>query len=74
MRYEVMYMQPEFVTGERGRVVNSTVEMATITGLFPGVNYTFTVTAHNEEGASTPSAPLTVRTDEEGKSLNYSLK
>ena len=69
MRYEVTYMQPEFVTGERESVVNSTVEMATITGLYPGVDYTFTVTAYNGLGPSVPSAPLTVRTLEEGMHL-----
>ena len=76
-RYEVAYLEPEFVTGERERVENVTgsgrgsadiVEMATISGLFPGVSYTFTVTAVNEDGSSVPSDPLTVRTLEEGKS------
>ena len=68
-----MYMQPEFVTGERGRVVNSTVEMATITGLFPGVNYIFMVTAYNVEGPSVPSAPLRVRTLDESKSHHVAV-
>ena len=71
--YLVMYMQPVFVTGERIGVVNATVEQATITGLYPGVNYTFTVTAHNEIDASLASDPLTVRTLEEGKSQCYKL-
>ena len=75
--YQVMYMQPEFVMGNRERVVMVTereegstdiVEMATISDLFPGVSYTFTVTAVNEIGPSVPSAPLTVTTMEEGKS------
>ena len=72
--YLVMYMEPEFVTGEREREVNISepVEMANITVLAPGVNYTFTVTAYNEIGESVPSDPLTVRTLEEGKS-HFSL-
>ena len=68
IEYWVMYTEPEFVAGERGRVVNTSTEMATISGLFPGVNYTFTITALNEIGASLPSDPLTVRTLNEGKS------
>jgi hypothetical protein len=64
--YSVMYMLPEFVTQERERVVNTSVEMATISELFPGVNYTFTVTAINAMGMSPPSDPLEVRTPEEG--------
>ena len=68
--YLVMYMEPEFVTGEREREVNISepVEMADITGLAPGVNYTFTVTAYNGIGESVPSDPLTVRTLDEGNS------
>ena len=49
------------------RVVNATIEMANITDLFPGVDYTFTVIAYNEIGPSVPSDPLTVRTVDEGK-------
>ncbi len=72
--YQVTYMQPEFVTGERERVVNtSAVEMATITGLFPGVDYMFKVIAYNEIGPSIPSDPLTVRTLDEGEGFNGSL-
>ena len=82
-RYEVTYLEPDFVLGERERVENVTehqdgsadiVEMATLSGLFPGVNYTFTVTAVNEEGSSVPSDPLTVRTLEEGKSILCTLR
>ena len=47
-------------------MINSTVEMATITGLFPGVTYNFTVTAINEFGSSAVSTTLTVWTPEEG--------
>ena len=65
--YEVTYMEPSFVGGNLMREVNTTTEMATITDLFPGVNYTFTVIAYNEIGPSVPSDPLTVRTLDEGK-------
>ena len=65
--YEVTYMEPSFVGENLVREVNTTTEMATITDLFPGVNYTFTVTAYNEIGLSVPSNPLTVRTLDEGK-------
>ncbi len=69
MGYLVMYVEPEFVAGEREEVVNisGSEEMATISGLFPGVNYTFTVTAYNEIGDSAPSDLLTVRTLAERK-------
>ena len=65
--YQVMYMLPEFVVGEREVVVDTSAEMVTISELFPGVNYTFTVTALNEIGPSTPSDPVTVRTLDEGE-------
>ena len=65
--YKVMYMEPSFMEGNLIKVVSTSVEMATITTLFPGVNYTFTVTAYNEIGPSVPSDPLTVRTLDEGK-------
>ena len=67
--YQVMYMEPEFVTGERRRVLNTSVEMATITGLFPGVHYMFSVKAINNIGASEPSTPLAVKTEDESESL-----
>ena len=67
--YLIMYMEPGFVTGERMRVVNtSAVEMATITGLFPGVDYMVMVIAYNEIGDSDPSDPLLVRTLDESES------
>ena len=65
-RYEVMYMEPSFVEGDLMKV-NTTIEIANITDLFPGVDYTFTVIAYNEIGPSVPSDPLTVRTLDEGK-------
>ena len=60
-------MKPSFLGGNLTRVVNATIEMANITDLFPGVDYTFTVIAYNEIGPSVPSDPLTVRTVDEGK-------
>ena len=78
--YQVMYLLPEFVVGEREMVVNTSADMATLSKLFPGVNYTFTVTALNEIGPSAPSDPLTVMTVDEGtdtampfECLNYHL-
>lgn len=71
LRYQVTYVHPDFLTGDRSRVVNtSAVESATITGLFPGADYTFIVIAINEIGPSLPSAPLLVRTLDEGEELN----
>ena len=67
--YQVMYMEPEFVTGERRRVLNTSLEMATITGLFPGANYTFSIVAYNDIGQSDPSDPLSIRMQSEGWSL-----
>ena len=61
------YTQPEFALGDRDAVANVTVENATIIDLFPGVDYVFSVTAHNEIGSSAPSQPLVVRTLDEGK-------
>ena len=52
------------------QVVNSTVEMADITGLHPGVTYNFTVVAFNEIGDSTPSDIASIRTLEEGMLVN----
>ena len=76
--YQVMYLLPEFVVGERLRVVNTSVVMAIISELLPGADYTFSVTALNEIGQSVPSDPLTVRTLDEGdtkmlKALLYCL-
>ena len=49
-------------------VMNTTVTMANITELYPGVTYNFTVTAFNEVGNSSFSAVFPSRTLEEGKS------
>ncbi len=64
--YLVRYSEPDFVQGDRSRVVSVTEERATIGNLSPGVDYTFTVTAHNEIGSSASSDPLPVRTLDEG--------
>ena len=65
--YIVYFMEPVFVEGERNRMVDTTEEMASITNLSPGVDYSFTIIAINDIGPSTPSAPLAVRTLDEGK-------
>ena len=44
------------------------------TGLNHGVNYTCTVTAMNEVGPSSPSEPVTFRTDEICKSFYESVR
>ena len=64
-----MYEQPTFL-GSDMQVVNSTVEMADITELHPGVTYNFTVVAFNEIGDSTPSNIASTRTLEEGMLVN----
>ena len=61
-----MYQQPASLGGDI-QIVNSTVEMADITGLQPGVTYNFTVVAFNEIGDSIPSNVASIRTLEEGK-------
>ena len=58
----------------KSRVVNTTEFFFPITGLFPGVNYSFTVTAYNMIGPSLPSVPLIVRTLEEGKETCRELR
>ena len=65
MGYRVMYQQPTFLGGGE-QFVNSTVEMAEITDLHPGVTYDFTIVAFNEIGDSTPSSITPVTTSEEG--------
>ena len=69
MGYRVMYQQPAFL-GSDMQIVNSTVEMADITALHPGVTYNFTVVAFNEIGNSTPSNTASIRTLEEGMLVN----
>ena len=66
-----MYQQPIFLGGDV-QIVNSTVEMAEITDLHPGVTYDFTVVAFNEIGDSTQSNIASIETLEEGM-LVYNL-
>ena len=68
MGYRVMYQEPTF-RGGGVQVVNSTIEMADITGLQPGVTYNFTVVAFNEIGDSLPSNIASIRTLEEGNCI-----
>ena len=65
--YRVMYQQPAFLDGSHSiQVVHSTIEMAVITGLHPGVTYNFTIVAFNDIGDSAPSNIAAVTTQEEG--------
>ena len=64
-----MYTQPDTL-GSTNEIVTVTVEMATITGLHPGVTYMFSVVAFNEIGDSDPSEVIAVTTHEEGISMN----
>jgi len=71
MGYRVMYRNPEFVDPNRElQVINTTIEMAIITGLHPGVTYNFTIVAFNDIGASTPSITAPITTLDEGTSLS----
>ena len=64
--YSVKYNQPVFL-GSNTLTINSTEESVVITGLHPGVNYTFTVIAINSIGESVPSDEERATTLEEGK-------
>lgn len=64
--YLVKYSQPSFVRGDLTRNVTTVEEEAFIPGLFPGVDYSFTVTAINEIGMSLSSNPFFQRTLDEG--------
>ena len=63
--YRVSYTRPLFLNGLEV-TVNSSVERVNITGLHPGVTYTFSVIAFNGLGDSTPSDGLMVTTVETG--------
>ena len=63
--YRVSYTRPLFLNGLEV-TVNSSVERVSITGLHPGVTYTFSVIAFNEVGESPSSESLTVTTVETG--------
>jgi len=60
-----MYTEPDFLNSNVV-VVNATEERAEISGLHPGVTYSFTVVAYNDIGDSVPSEDYSVRTLEEG--------
>ena len=62
-----MYQRLSFLGGT-DETVNTSIEMAVITGLHPGVTYNFTVVAFNDIGDSDPSEVLSVPTLEESKS------
>jgi len=71
MGYWVMYRNPEFLDPNRElQVFNTTVEMATIAGLHPGVTYNFTVVAFNDIGDSSPSITVPITTLDEGTLLS----
>ena len=69
LNYFVVYTDPNFLGGA---VVTLSVkgpdppEELFINNLHPGVTYSFTVFANNEEGNGSSSQPLSVRTLEEG--------
>ena len=70
MGYRVMYRNPDFLDTNRDlQVVNTTIEMAIITGLHPGVTYNFTIVAFNDIGDSTPSITAPITTLDEGTLL-----
>ena len=66
--YRVSYTRPLFLNGLEV-TVNSSVERVNITGLHPGVIYTFFVTAYNEIGDSSPSNGLIVAIVETGTNI-----
>ncbi len=70
-QYQVSYVAPVFLEGQEVSALTvDDTEMITIADLHPGETYTFTVIAINEEGNSDMSAPLTIRTLEEGIKLH----
>ena len=64
--YIINYNQPVFL-GSNTVTINSIEETVVITGLHPGVEYTFTVIAINSIGESVPSDEERASTLEEGK-------
>ena len=71
MGYRVMYRNPEFLDPNRElQVINTTIEMAIIAGLHPGVNYNFTIVAFNDIGDSSPSITAPITTLDEGTLLS----
>ena len=71
MGYRVMYRNPEFLDPNRElQVINTTIEIAIIIGLHPGVTYNFTIVAFNDISDSTPSITTSVTTLDEGTLLS----
>ena len=64
--YSINYNQPVFL-GSDTVTISSIEETVVITGLHPGVEYTFTVIAINSIGESVPSDEERATTLEEGK-------
>ena len=64
--YSISYNDPDFL-GSDAVTINSTEESVVITGLHPGVEYTFTVVAINSIGESLPSDEERATTLEESK-------
>ena len=64
--YSISYNNPDFL-GSDTVTMNSTEETVVITGLHPGVEYTFTVVAINSIGESVPSDEEIATTLEESK-------
>ena len=64
--YSINYNQPVFL-GSDAVTINSIEESVVITGLHPGVEYTFTVIAINSIGESVPSDEERASTLEESK-------
>ena len=63
--YFIYYEQPSFI-GEETITFLTTDEVASLTELFPGVAYNFTVIAYNSIGNSTESDSIQQRTLDEG--------
>ena len=69
--YRVSYTEPCFLGGDNHDVnITGAIEVAFISGLQPGVTYSFTVVAFNDNGGSIPSVPLKIKTLDEGNYNN----
>ena len=74
MGYRVVYRNPVFVDARQAlQVITTTIEMAIITGLHPGVIYNFTIVAFNGIGDSDPSIIASVTTQNEGTLVRMKL-
>ena len=63
--YRVMYIEPGF-QGSSTVILSTTNVFVEVTGLLPGITYSFTVVAFNEIGDSPPSDIILIRTLDEG--------